>query len=64
MAIFSKNTDSISSSTQETTVISSGARIEGQFDFNSMLHLDGEISGEVRSNSVVVIGKSGVLKEI
>ncbi|TQR60817.1 bactofilin family protein [Campylobacter troglodytis] len=62
MAIFSKNTDSISSSTQETTVISSGARIEGQFDFNSMLHLDGEISGEVRSNSVVVIGKSGVLK--
>ena len=61
MAIFNKGND-IASSVQETTVISSGARIEGQFDFNSMLHLDGEIIGDVRSNSVVVIGKSGILK--
>ncbi len=27
-----------------------------------MLHLDGEIIGEVTSSSVIVIGKSGVLK--
>lgn len=59
MAIFSKshlNTNS------ETTVISSGARIEGEFYFSSMLHLDGEISGIIHSNNIVVIGKTGVLK--
>ncbi|TQR33684.1 hypothetical protein DMB92_02010 [Campylobacter sp. MIT 99-7217] len=60
MAIFNKS--NINSSVSETTVISSGARIEGQFYFNSMLHLDGEISGVINSQSQVVIGKNGVLK--
>ncbi len=46
----------------ETTVISLGARIDGEFDFEAMLHLDGEISGIVRSKNVVVIGKTGVLR--
>lgn len=62
MAIFNKSSNDINSGIQETTVISSGAKIDGQFDFSSMLHLDGEITGDVRSNSVVVIGKSGTLK--
>lgn len=60
MAIFNKG--NINPSVSETTVISSGARIEGQFYFNSMLHLDGEISGVVSSQSQVVIGKNGILK--
>lgn len=59
MAIFNKSNIEPSS---ETTVISSGARIEGQFFFNSMLHLDGEINGVVHSQSIVVIGRNGILK--
>ncbi|MCR6574294.1 polymer-forming cytoskeletal protein [Campylobacter insulaenigrae] len=59
MAIFNKGSIA---SVSETTVISSGAKIEGSFYFNSMLHLDGEITGDVTSSSVIVIGKSGVLK--
>lgn len=60
MAIFNKS--NVDSGISETTVISSGARIEGQFYFNSILHLDGEINGVVQSQSVVIIGKTGVLK--
>lgn len=60
MAIFNKS--NISRNNSETTIISSGAKIEGQFRFDSILHLDGEINGEVYSTSIVVIGKSGVLK--
>lgn len=60
MGIFSK-TD-LNPSKSETTVISLGAKIEGEFDFDSMLHLDGEIGGVIRSTSVVVIGKTGILR--
>ena len=60
MAIFNKS--NINSSVSETTVISAGARIEGQFYFASMLHVDGEISGVIHSQSVVVIGKTGIVK--
>ncbi|MCV3464616.1 bactofilin family protein [Campylobacter lari] len=59
MAIFNKGSIATVS---ETTVISSGARIEGNFYFDSMLHLDGEITGVVHSSNVIVVGKSGVLK--
>ena len=60
MAIFNKS--NVDSGISETTVISSGARIEGQFYFNSILHLDGEISGVVQAQSVGIIGKTGTLK--
>lgn len=63
MAIFNKGGISpTSSSSSETTVISSGARIEGKFYFASMLHVDGELSGIIHSESIVVIGKNGNLK--
>lgn len=60
MGIFTK-TD-INTSKSETTVISLGAKIEGEFDFDSMLHLDGEAGGVVRSTNAVIIGKTGVLR--
>lgn len=60
MGIFNKS--DIDSGKSETTIISQGARIDGEFDFECILHIDGEISGKVRSQNVVVIGKSGVLK--
>ncbi|EAL5963052.1 polymer-forming cytoskeletal protein [Campylobacter jejuni] len=63
MGIFNKGGISpTSSSSSETTVISSGARIEGKFYFASMLHVDGELSGIIHSESIVVIGKNGNLK--
>ncbi|TKX33098.1 bactofilin family protein [Campylobacter aviculae] len=63
MAIFSKGSNSTApSSNSETTVISSGARIEGKFYFASMLHVDGELNGVIHSESIVVIGKNGNLK--
>lgn len=60
MGIFDKTNSDTSKS--ETTVISLGAKIDGEFDFASMLHLDGEISGVICSKNVVVIGKTGVLR--
>ena len=57
MGIFDKTNSDTSKS--ETTVISLGAKIDGEFDFASMLHLDGEISGVIRSKNV---GKTGVLR--
>ncbi|EAJ0328711.1 polymer-forming cytoskeletal protein [Campylobacter lari] len=59
MAIFNKGSIATVS---ETTVVSNGAKIEGKFYFDSMLHLDGEITGVIDSSNVIVIGKSGVLK--
>ena len=60
MGIFNKTNSDTGKS--ETTVISLGARIDGEFDFDAILHLDGEIGGVIRSKNVVVIGKTGVLR--
>lgn len=56
MAIFNKNDNG---PTTETTVISSGAKIKGEFNLESMLHVDGVLEGEIFSNSIVVIGSKG-----
>lgn len=61
MAIFDKH-DNRSVSTSETTVIASGAKINGDFHFTSRLHVDGEIEGKIISTNVVIIGKKGVIK--
>lgn len=58
MAIFNKNNgESITSS--ETTIIASGAKVDGIFNCDSRLHVDGVISGQVNSQSIVTIGKNG-----
>lgn len=58
MAIFNK-TNGEKSPSPETTIIASGAKIEGVFNCNSRLHVDGEIIGKIHSKSIVTIGKSG-----
>lgn len=58
MAIFNK-TDVSTSASSETTIIASGAKIDGVFNFNSRLHVDGEVLGQIHSKSIVTIGKSG-----
>ena len=58
MAIFDKsNAESPASS--ETTIIASGAKIDGVFNCASRLHVDGEVTGEIHSKSIVTIGKGG-----
>jgi len=58
MAIFNK-TDVGTSASSETTIIASGAKIDGVFHCNSRLHVDGEVLGQIHSKSIVTIGKSG-----
>jgi len=58
MAIFNK-TDGDTPTSSETTIIASGAKVEGVFNCNSRLHVDGEVIGEVHSKSIVTIGKGG-----
>jgi len=58
MAIFDKS-DGKSSASSETTIIASGAKVEGVFNCESRLHVDGEIIGEVHSKCIVTIGKGG-----
>jgi cytoskeletal protein CcmA (bactofilin family) len=61
MAIFNKDVKQ-SVSASETTVVASGAKIDGVLNLECKLHIDGEVSGQVNSNNIVTIGKSGVLK--
>ncbi len=58
MAIFDK-TNAESPASSETTIIASGAKIDGIFNCASRLHVDGEVTGEVHSKSIVTIGKAG-----
>ncbi|MBE0490702.1 MAG: polymer-forming cytoskeletal protein [Sulfurospirillum sp.] len=58
MAIFNKdNQRTVSSS--ETTIIAGGAKIDGVFNFASRLHVDGEVTGQIHSQSIITIGKNG-----
>ncbi len=48
--------------TAETTTISTGAKIEGNFSLSSKLHIDGEVTGQIYSTNSVSIGKNGTVK--
>ncbi len=58
MAIFDKS-NAKGSVSSETTIIASGAKIDGVFNCASRLHVDGELTGEIHSKSIVTIGKGG-----
>lgn len=61
MAIFNKNDDG-SVPASETTIIAAGASIKGEFSFDSMLHVDGAIEGNINSKSIIIIGRRGSVK--
>ena len=61
MAIFDKS-NAVTPVSSETTIIASGAKIDGVFNCASRLHVDGEITGEIHSKSIVTIGKGGKIK--
>ena len=58
MAIFDK-TNAKTSASSETTIIASGASIDGIFKCTSRIHVDGEVKGEIDSKCIVTIGKTG-----
>lgn len=61
MAIFNKNDDGTVPAS-ETTIIAAGASIKGEFSFDSMLHVDGSIEGNISSKSIIIIGRRGSVK--
>lgn len=58
MGIFSKH-EQQSVSSSEMTIIADGASIEGVFNCTTRVHIDGEVRGEIISESIVTIGKKG-----
>jgi putative ABC transport system permease protein len=44
------------------TIIAECAKIVGEFNTNCSLHIDGKFEGNIKSNNVVTIGKSGYAK--
>jgi cytoskeletal protein CcmA (bactofilin family) len=58
MAVFNKR-DNQSISSSETTILAHGATIKGTLEFETRLHVDGEIQGEIASKDFVIVGKSG-----
>ncbi|MDR2338326.1 MAG: polymer-forming cytoskeletal protein [Deltaproteobacteria bacterium] len=44
------------------TAIGYGTIIEGKFKFDSPVRIDGELSGEIVSDSILIVGETAVLK--
>jgi cytoskeletal protein CcmA (bactofilin family) len=48
-----------STSSEEATVISKGVKIEGKLSCSGSIRLDGEVKGDISSQSAVIIGENG-----
>jgi cytoskeletal protein CcmA (bactofilin family) len=46
-------------SSEEATVISKGVKIEGKLSCSGSIRLDGEVKGDISSQSTVIIGENG-----
>lgn len=54
-----KNTSYDGSGSDEATVISKGVKIEGKLSCSGSIRLDGEVQGDISSQSTVIIGENG-----
>jgi cytoskeletal protein CcmA (bactofilin family) len=45
--------------TEEATVISKGVKIEGKLSCSGSIRLDGEVQGDITSQSTVIVGENG-----
>jgi cytoskeletal protein CcmA (bactofilin family) len=54
-----KGTSYEGSSSDEATVISKGVKIEGKLSCSGSIRLDGEVKGDISSQSTVIIGENG-----
>jgi len=55
----SNNTRFGSSKSEETTIISNGVKIEGKITSSGNIRIDGELQGDILSQSDVIIGELG-----
>jgi cytoskeletal protein CcmA (bactofilin family) len=60
MAIFDKG-DKMAKE-NSTTIISTGAKLNGDFNLSAKLHIEGEVEGKINSTNQISVGKSGVVK--
>jgi cytoskeletal protein CcmA (bactofilin family) len=61
MAVFNKSNEN-AKTTNSTTIISQGTKINGDFNLSAKLHVEGEVEGNISSTNLVSIGKSGFIK--
>ena len=63
MAIFNNGNGKADAPTgSNTTIITAGAKIKGEFKLECNLYIDGELEGSVHSSKEVNIGKNGLLQ--
>ena len=62
MAIFNKSNDKKKPSSNATTVIAHGTKIEGELQIECNLHIDGQFNGTIKAKKNVTIGKTGIAK--
>jgi len=61
MAIFDK-TSTTSNNAQGATIIAECTKINGEIDTDCSIHIDGSVTGVLKSTTVVTVGKSGKIK--
>ncbi|HIQ50632.1 MAG TPA: cell shape determination protein CcmA [Nautiliaceae bacterium] len=61
MGLLSKS-NSLSISSNNTTIVASGTKIEGSILVESKLHIDGYVDGKIKVGDAVSIGKKGIAK--
>ncbi|MBF0284353.1 MAG: polymer-forming cytoskeletal protein [Magnetococcales bacterium] len=61
MAFFAKP-DQPKVEQSNTTIIASGTKIKGEIEIACKLHVDGELSGVILSESLVTVGKTGIIE--
>ncbi len=61
MAVFTKS-NRTTSNAANTTIVAAGTRIEGEMVSRFRIHVDGEFSGPVSSDSSITIGKTGLIE--
>lgn len=54
-----KNSSYDGSNSDEATVISKGVKIEGKLSCSGSIRLDGDVQGDITSQSTVIIGENG-----
>jgi len=54
-----KGTSYDGANSDEATVISKGVKIEGKLSCSGSIRLDGEVKGDISSQSTVIIGENG-----
>lgn len=60
MAIFTKSRPSDADNIN-TTIVSAGTNVAGEIQGDYRLHVDGDLSGVIRSKSIVSVGKTGCI---